>query len=95
MLYYNNTIILLIANRSRNTILLIYDIINKFNTFLYIYTLLISLFAFRQLVYTNTILYTLPSLIIYYIYAFLLFQLLLDFYLSNSISPDLLNLVCL
>ena len=73
MLYYNNTIILLIANCLRNTILLIYNIINKFNISLYIYIFLIGLFTFKRLVYINTILYILFSLIIYYIYTFLLF----------------------
>ena len=73
MLYYNNIIILLIANCLYNAILLIYNAINKFNTSLYICALLVSFFTFRQLVYINAILYTLPSLIIYYIYTFLLF----------------------
>ena len=93
MLYYNNTIILLIINCLYNTILLIRNVINKFNIFLYIYTLLISFLVFGQLVYTNTILYILLSLIIYYIYTFSLFQLLLDFYLNNSTNLNLLNLV--
>ena len=95
MLYYNNIIILLIANCLRNIIFLIRNIINKFNTFLYMYALLISLFTFKQLVYINIILYILLSLIIYYIYIFPLFQLLLNFYLSNNTSPNLLNLVYL